>query len=104
MHLFAPPVPDQVVDGVLFDDATKSKEESVKLVEQWNSGTQEYPDQSCLHDMFRESASRNRDAIAIVFKVCAHQLSRKVCLPAWPFHLIYIENLTRSCINTPQWT
>jgi len=80
----------QVVDGVLFDDAIKSREESVKLVEQWNSGTQDYPDQSCLHDMFRDSASRNRDATAIVYKVDAHLRSSEiqmsvclsVCLPA----------------------
>ena len=51
------------------DDATKSREESVKLVHKWNSGKQEYPDRSCLHDMFRESASKNRDATAIVYKV-----------------------------------
>lgn len=58
-----------MVDGVLADDATKSRGESVKLVEKWNAGTQDYPDRSCLHDMFRESASKNRDATAIVYKV-----------------------------------
>lgn len=67
MHLLV--CPAQAVDGVLCGDATKSREESVKLVEEWNSGTQEYPDRSCLHDMFRESATKNRDATAVVYKV-----------------------------------
>lgn len=39
------------------------------MIEKWNSGTQDYPDRSCLHGMFRESAKKNRDAIAIVYKV-----------------------------------
>lgn len=39
------------------------------LVEKWNSATQEYPDSMCLHDMFRESAAKNRDATAILYKV-----------------------------------
>lgn len=72
---------------MLADDAGKSRDESVKLVEQWNSGTQEYPDRSCLHDMFRESATKNRDATAIVYKVglldcwaaCAFVLSLVSC-------------------------
>lgn len=59
----------QEVDRVLGDDANKCREESVLLVERWNSGTQDYPDTARLHDMFRESAKRNPDATAVVFKV-----------------------------------
>lgn len=45
-------------------------------MEQWNSATQDYPDKSCLHDMFRESAKKNRDATAIVYKA-----SLSLCSP-----------------------
>lgn len=51
------------------DDAKASRAESVLLVEKWNSGTQEYPDTMCLHDMFRESAARNPNRTAIVYQV-----------------------------------
>lgn len=72
--LFPPPPFDcfcfeQEVDRVLGGDADKCREESVLLVERWNSGKQDYPDTSRLHDMLRESVNRNRDATAIVFKV-----------------------------------
>lgn len=73
LSVLSPPPPglffEQVVDRILGDDASKCREESVLLVERWNSGRQDYPDTSRLHDMFRESANRNRDATAIVFKV-----------------------------------
>lgn len=59
----------QVVDRALGEDAIRSRQESVQMVERWNSGTQDYPDRSCLHDMFRESAKKNRDATAILYKV-----------------------------------
>ncbi|CAM9797346.1 unnamed protein product, partial [Laminaria digitata] len=52
----------------LGEDAIRSRQESVQMVERWNSGTQDYPDRSCLHDMFRESAKKNRDATAILYK------------------------------------
>ncbi|CAN0021799.1 unnamed protein product, partial [Sphacelaria rigidula] len=55
------------IDRVLADDAQKSRDESVLLVEKWNSATQYYPDTICLHDMFRESAKRNPHAPAVMF-------------------------------------
>lgn len=58
----------KAIDRILSDDANTSRAESVLLVEKWNSATQEYPDSMCLHDMFRESAAKNRDATAILYK------------------------------------
>ena len=64
----------QVVDRALGEEAVRSRQESVQMVERWNSGTQDYPDRSCLHDMFRESAKKNRDATAILYKVRSDRL------------------------------
>ena len=58
-----------MVDHALGEDAIRSRQESVQMIERWNSGTQDYPDRSCLHEMFRESAKKNHDAPAIFYKV-----------------------------------
>ncbi|CAM9615782.1 unnamed protein product [Chrysoparadoxa australica] len=57
----------ETVNDIACSHVTVSRSKSVKLIESWNASKMRYPAESCLHDLFRESAAANRDSTAVVF-------------------------------------
>ncbi|CAM9574193.1 unnamed protein product, partial [Discosporangium mesarthrocarpum] len=59
---------DKAVTGVLSKLVSLSRQQSLALINSWNSKIGKYPDTMCVHDMFRESAARYPQHPAIIYK------------------------------------
>ena len=55
-------------ETLLYQLPMLSKSERLKLTEEWNNTSIEYPQHLCIHQLFEEQVERTPDAVAVVFE------------------------------------
>ncbi|KAF9272949.1 hypothetical protein BGZ68_001964, partial [Mortierella alpina] len=81
-----------------------SSMERTLVLETWNTTTEEYPNEVCLHQLFEQQAERAPDAIAVVYEDQSLTYSElNVCANGLAHHLVHLgvkpDDLVAICVE-----